>query len=249
MFRVFNQYVSAKSLLLMFAEGVLIVLSLFCAVQLRFWNNAQEASSYIALPDFALQVAIVVVVCLGCFYCNDLYNLTAGMGGVDSLFPNRTIARRRLPSPRIAVFSGSQSPAVPRRLHHCHDPGGRPCGSQQKTLRQSLAVHGAESPRHHSRHRTTGNGLGPGADHPQRPRLAARGICLRFLRNGRRGKALRLSGPGTDLRHGSDCYRTLHFKNRRRSGGSARSVAHPGAWYRCVSRACVWRMRPAHFPR
>jgi sugar transferase (PEP-CTERM system associated) len=86
MFRVFNQYVSAKSLLLMCAEGALIILSLFCAVQLRFWNNAQEAANYIALPDFAFQTAIVVIVCLGCFYCNDLYNLTAGMGGVDSLF-------------------------------------------------------------------------------------------------------------------------------------------------------------------
>jgi len=86
MFRVFNQYVSAKSLLLMFAEGLLIVLSLFCAVQLRFWNNAQEASLYLALPDFAFQTAIVVIVCLGCFYCNDLYDLTSGMSGVDSLF-------------------------------------------------------------------------------------------------------------------------------------------------------------------
>jgi sugar transferase (PEP-CTERM system associated) len=85
MFRLFNQYVSAKSLLLMFAEGVLIVLSLFCAVQLRFWNNAQEASTYTALPDFAVQAAIVVVVCLACFYCNDLYNLTSGASGVDSL--------------------------------------------------------------------------------------------------------------------------------------------------------------------
>ena len=38
MFRIFNQYVSAKSFLLMVVEGLLIVLSLICAVKLRFWN-------------------------------------------------------------------------------------------------------------------------------------------------------------------------------------------------------------------
>jgi sugar transferase (PEP-CTERM system associated) len=76
MVRIFSQYVSVKSLLLIITEGILIVLSLLCAVKLRFWNDAAELSLYMAFPDFAIQIAIVVVVCLMCLYCNDLYDLS-----------------------------------------------------------------------------------------------------------------------------------------------------------------------------
>ena len=84
MIRIFNQYVSVRTPLLMLAEGFLVVLSLVCAVRLRFWNNPAEFALYINYPDFAVQSAIIVAVCLGCFYCNDLYDLSAaGHGGVD----------------------------------------------------------------------------------------------------------------------------------------------------------------------
>src|SRR5260370_15500051 len=83
MFRIFNQYVSVRTPLLMLAEGFLVVLSLLCAVRLRFWNNPAEFALYVNYPDFAMQSAIVVTVCLACFYCNDLYDLSAGHGGVD----------------------------------------------------------------------------------------------------------------------------------------------------------------------
>src|ERR1035438_302472 len=83
MIQVFNQYVSAKSLLLMVVEALLIVLSLICAVKLRFWNNSTEGLFYLALPDFAVQATIVVFVCLACFYYNDLYDLSAGFSAVE----------------------------------------------------------------------------------------------------------------------------------------------------------------------
>ncbi len=76
MIRIFNQYVSAKSFLLMIVEALLIVLSLICAVKLRFWNNPAEFDLYLTFPDFAGQAAIVVFVCVACFYYNDLYDLT-----------------------------------------------------------------------------------------------------------------------------------------------------------------------------
>lgn len=69
----------------MMVEGLLIVLSLVCAVRLRFWNNPAEFSTYVAFPDFAIQSAAMVVVCLACFYCNDLYDLSAGQTPVDRL--------------------------------------------------------------------------------------------------------------------------------------------------------------------
>ena len=83
MIRIFYQYVSAKSLLLMAEEGILVVLALVCAVKLRFWNSPDEMATYTALPEFAVQCTIVVVVCLTCFYFNDLYDLTAGCDAVD----------------------------------------------------------------------------------------------------------------------------------------------------------------------
>ena len=85
MLRIFNQYVSVKSVLLMILEGLLILLSLIGAVKLRFWNNPAEMSSYLAFPEFAVQASIVVVVCLVCFYYNDLYNLATGWGPAESV--------------------------------------------------------------------------------------------------------------------------------------------------------------------
>src|ERR1039458_9800890 len=83
MIQVFNQYVSVKSLLLIAVEASLIVLSLICAVKLRFWNDPEEALSYLSLPDFAVQATVVVFVCLACFYYNDLYDLSTGYSVVE----------------------------------------------------------------------------------------------------------------------------------------------------------------------
>ena len=83
MIRIFNQYVSGKSFLLMAVEALLIVLSLICAVKLRFWNNPVESELYLTFPDFAGQAAIVVFVCVACFYYNDLYDLSSGYSAAD----------------------------------------------------------------------------------------------------------------------------------------------------------------------
>ena len=85
MVRIFNQYVSLKSLLLMVGESFLIALSLICAVKLRFWNSPEEVAAYVAFPDFALQIAIVVLVCVMCFYCNDLYDLSSASSRIEQL--------------------------------------------------------------------------------------------------------------------------------------------------------------------
>jgi sugar transferase (PEP-CTERM system associated) len=74
MIRIFSQYVSPKSLLLIALETGLLALSLLCAVRLRFWNNAMEFDAYTDLPHFAWQVVVVVAVYQLCFYLNDLYD-------------------------------------------------------------------------------------------------------------------------------------------------------------------------------
>lgn len=85
MIRIFSKYVSAKSLLLMAVEGSVIVLSLLAAAKLRFWNNAEDLAQYVSFPDFAVQSAIVVAVCLFCIYHNDLYDLSSGTSSLDSV--------------------------------------------------------------------------------------------------------------------------------------------------------------------
>jgi sugar transferase (PEP-CTERM system associated) len=85
MFRIFSQYVSVKTLLLMSLEGLLVGLSLLCAVKLRFWNDSSEFAFYIAYPDFIVQSAIVIIVCVTCFYYNDLYDLSSESASVSRI--------------------------------------------------------------------------------------------------------------------------------------------------------------------
>ena len=85
MLRVFDHYVSVKNLLLMFLESLIIASSLVCATELRFWNRPNELASYLILPDFAVQLVVVVVVCLVCFYCNNLYDLGSASTSVDGI--------------------------------------------------------------------------------------------------------------------------------------------------------------------
>ncbi len=76
MVRIFSQYVSLKSILLVMLEGVLMALALICAVKTRFWNDPATFRDYTILPEFGLQAAILVAVFQVCFYYNDLYNLS-----------------------------------------------------------------------------------------------------------------------------------------------------------------------------
>jgi len=85
MFRIFSRYVSAKSFLLLIMESLVMVLCLVCAVKVRFWNNPIELAQYEAWPDFEVQIALVVLVCLACFYFNDLYNLNTRNNPVERI--------------------------------------------------------------------------------------------------------------------------------------------------------------------
>jgi sugar transferase (PEP-CTERM system associated) len=85
MFRIFNQYVSAKSFLVLTVESLVMVLCMVCAVKVRFWNDPIELAQYEAWPDFEVQIALVVLVCLACFYFNDLYNLNTRDNPVERI--------------------------------------------------------------------------------------------------------------------------------------------------------------------
>jgi len=76
MVRVFNQYVSVKSLLLILLEGILIVGGLLCGAKLRFLGNVAEFYDFVQLPNFGEQVLIIVIAVQICFYYCDLYSFT-----------------------------------------------------------------------------------------------------------------------------------------------------------------------------
>jgi sugar transferase (PEP-CTERM system associated) len=76
MVRVFNQYVSLKSLLLILLEDILIAGGLFCGAKLRFLEDAAEFDHFVRLPNFGVQVLIVVIAVQLCFYYSDLYSFT-----------------------------------------------------------------------------------------------------------------------------------------------------------------------------
>ena len=80
MVRVFNQYVSAKGLLLILLEGLLILVSLVTGAKLRFWDQPAEFFLHIRSEQFLLQSLTVALVLSTCCYYNDLYDLTAIRG-------------------------------------------------------------------------------------------------------------------------------------------------------------------------
>lgn len=86
MLRLFSQYVSPKSLMLIVIESLTIALALICAAKLRFWNDPADFQLYVVYPDFALQTLTVVAVCVICFYCNDLYDVSySGESAVERI--------------------------------------------------------------------------------------------------------------------------------------------------------------------
>jgi len=85
MIRIFNQYVSPKSVLLMFTESALIALALLCALRLRFWSNPDEIDALIHFPDIAVQGLVIIITIQLCFYYSDLYNLNVLRGRSEQL--------------------------------------------------------------------------------------------------------------------------------------------------------------------
>src|ERR1044071_6131520 len=80
MVRIFSQYVSPKSIVLMLLEGGFIALALVCAVRIRFWDSVSGFEAYVALPEFVWQLLVFVTTLQVCFYYCDLYRPSAIRG-------------------------------------------------------------------------------------------------------------------------------------------------------------------------
>ena len=76
MIRVFSQYVSIKSFLLIVIESFVIVMSLVLGARLRFWDDPDAFFLYAGSGSFLIQVVTVLIVLETCCYYNDLYDLS-----------------------------------------------------------------------------------------------------------------------------------------------------------------------------
>src|SRR5579883_622793 len=85
MLRIFRQYVSIKSLLLVLLEAVLIAAGVIFAARVRFWYGTDVFEEYIQAPGFLLQCLTVVLTFQICFYYNDFYNPQAIRGRIGQL--------------------------------------------------------------------------------------------------------------------------------------------------------------------
>jgi len=74
MIRVFHQYVSIKSILLVLLESVLIGVAILCAARVRFWQDPADFQIYIGYSGFLLQCFTVVATFQLCFYYYDFYS-------------------------------------------------------------------------------------------------------------------------------------------------------------------------------
>lgn len=75
MIRVFNQYVSTRTLLLVIQEAILILIGLTLGARFRFVTSDPEFQNYTQIPKFACEAVIVIVVVQTCFYYSDLYSM------------------------------------------------------------------------------------------------------------------------------------------------------------------------------
>lgn len=73
MVRIFQQYVSLKSILLVVLEAVVIGLGVIVATAFRFRNAPWDFTGALGLPTFALQVITVILAVQISLYYNDLY--------------------------------------------------------------------------------------------------------------------------------------------------------------------------------
>jgi sugar transferase (PEP-CTERM system associated) len=77
MIRVFSQYVSPRSILLVLLEGFVITVALVCAARLWFWDSNAGFLAYVGMSDFLFQLVVFVVILQVSFYYCHLYDLTA----------------------------------------------------------------------------------------------------------------------------------------------------------------------------
>jgi sugar transferase (PEP-CTERM system associated) len=86
MFRIFDQYVSRKTLFVVAGDALSIVGSILLAYKIRFWTDPESFAFYIQQPDLTLRCVTTLAVFQVCAYYNELYRAQDQLSSSDQFF-------------------------------------------------------------------------------------------------------------------------------------------------------------------
>ena len=86
MFRIFDQYVSRKTVFVVVGDALSIVGSIILAYKIRFWNDAESFAFFTQQPDLTLRSLTILAVFQVCAYYNELYRAQDQLSASDQFF-------------------------------------------------------------------------------------------------------------------------------------------------------------------
>jgi len=86
MFRIFDQYVSLKTLFLVFGDTASIAVSIWLAYWLRYWNDAEGLAYFLQQPNVTVRGLTIIAIFQVCAYYNELYRVEFHFTTSDQFF-------------------------------------------------------------------------------------------------------------------------------------------------------------------
>lgn len=86
MFRIFDQYVSRKTIFVVAGDALSIVGSIILAYKIRFWTDPESFSFFTQEPDITLRCLTILTVFQVCAYYNELYRAQDQLAASDQFF-------------------------------------------------------------------------------------------------------------------------------------------------------------------
>jgi sugar transferase (PEP-CTERM system associated) len=86
MFRIFDQYVSRKTLFVVAGDALSIVGAIVLGYKIRFWTDPESFAFYTKQPDLTLRCVTILAVFQVCAYYNELYRAQDQLSATDQFF-------------------------------------------------------------------------------------------------------------------------------------------------------------------
>jgi sugar transferase (PEP-CTERM system associated) len=86
MFRIFDQYVSRKTVFVVAGDSLSIVGSILLAYRIRFWNDPEGFAFFTQEPDLAFRCLTILAIFQICAYYNELYRAQDQLSASDQFF-------------------------------------------------------------------------------------------------------------------------------------------------------------------
>ena len=86
MFRIFDQYVSRKTVFVVAGDALSIVGSIILGYKIRFWNDPESFAFFTQQPDLTFRCLTILAVFQICAYYNELYRAQDQLAASDQFF-------------------------------------------------------------------------------------------------------------------------------------------------------------------